>query len=254
MTVTVTAIARLQSLSDATNYIRLTLGEPTINVELTDDQLKQCVYDAHKLFQRYNVREGTFEETIKFKLKAGQTSYPMPDNIAEVTHFLGSNNGDINQPFTNDHLMLMETGILPSMTKQMQGNSVGLELTGYDIATKYLELFKQYFSKTYAVAYHYLRRELVVTPTPAMDIQGLLVVWKSETLTNTVDHNDMKKLMVAKAKQAWGRVLGKYSLTLPGGGTVDGAALISEGMEQEQQTIERLDEESEGGALGFYIG
>lgn len=247
-------VNRLSSMSDAINYVRLMLGEPIINVELTNEQIMQCILDSVQIFQRYNLGEGVYEDAIIFNLKAGQRVYPMPDNIAEITRYFSSYNGDINQVFTADHQLLMETGILPSLTSQLRGQSVGMELAGYDIATKYLELYRHYFNKPYSVNYHSLRRELVVEPTPTRDVVGILMVWKKEALANCVDHPDVKKLMVAKCKQLWGGIRGKYSIQLPGGGTIEGEALKSEGKEEEREIIERMDDESEGNALGFYIG
>jgi len=241
-------------MSDAINYARTMLGEPIVNVELTDDQIKQCVLDAVQIFQRYNMGEGVYEESIVFTMKAGQRVYPMPDNIAEITKYFASYNGDVNQLFTAEHQILMETGILPSLTKQLAGQSVGMDLAGYDIATKYLELYKHYFNKTYSVNFHHLRRELTVDPTPTTDVVGIMLVWKKEALSNCVDHTDVKKLIIAKCKQLWGMIRGKYSIQLPGGGSIEGESLKSEGKEEEREIIERMDDESEGNALGFYIG
>lgn len=246
--------SRLSSMSDAINYARMMLGEPVVNVELLDDQIKQCVLDAVQLFQRYNMGEGVYEDAIVFTAKAGQRTYPMPDNIAEIVRFFASYNGDVNQLFTAEHQILMETGILPSLTKQMGGNSAGMDLTGYDIATKYLELYKHFFNKSYSVQYHSLRNELVIDPTPVTDVVGIMMVWKKEALGNCVNHPDVKKLIVAKCKQLWGMIRGKYSIQLPGGGSIEGDSLKSEGKDEEQQIIERMDDESEGNALGFYIG
>ena len=247
-------VTRLASVSDATNYARMMLGEPVVNVEMTDDQIKQCIFDAVQIFQRYNMGEGVYEEAMVFTAKAGQRVYPIPDNVHEITRFFASYNGDVNQLFTAEHQILMETGILPSLTNQMAGQSTGMDLTGYDIATKYLSLYQHFFNKTYAVDYHHLRRELVIDPTPTTDVVGILMVWKKEAIANCVDHPDVKKLIIAKCKQLWGSIRGKYSIQLPGGGTIEGDALKSEGKEEEQACIERMDDESEGNALGFYIG
>ena len=245
---------RLGSMSDAINYAKMMLGAPIVNVEMHDEQIKQCVIDAVQLFQRYNMGEGVYEESIVFQLKAGQRSYPMPANIAEIVRYHASYNGDVNQLFTAEHQILMETGILPSIVKQTGGNSTGMDLAGYDIATKYLELYKDFFNKPYTVDFHSMRGELVVDPTPNVDVVGVLIVWKREALANCVNHPDVKKLIVAKCKQLWGTIRGKYSIQLPGGGTIEGDSLKSEGKDEEREIIERMDDESEGNALGFYIG
>lgn len=243
---------KLRSLSDAVAYIREKLGEPVINVELTNAQIQQCVIDSVQNLHRYLTGEAIYEDILTVELKAGQKSYPMPDEIHDAVELHTNYSGDVNELFTAEHQVLMETGILPQLLHQTTGNSVGMELSGYDIATKNLELVKRFFSKDFTVNFHPQRKEMVVNPTPTQNIFGALYVWKKEALEDLVDHPLLKELMVAETKILWGGVLGKYQLSLPGGGTIIGTELKQEGKEEKKEVKETFFEEQE--PLGFWIG
>lgn len=238
-------------MADAVAYCRKMLGEPIINVEVHDWHIEQCVVDAVQLFQRKMHGEGAYSDTVVFTLKAGQRTYPMPDNVIEAVRFEGIYGGDINRLFTADHQVLMETGILPSITRG--GGGQGMDLTGYDIAMGTLELYRDYFTKEFMLQYNFLRREMVVEPTPTVDVTGVIHLWKAESIGNCVDHPVVKELMIAKVKQIWGGILGKYSIQLPGGGSVDGNTLKQEGRDDQTRIIEEMSEEGDS-ALGFYVG
>lgn len=245
-------IMKLRSMSDAVQYIRTKLGEPVINVELTNPQIQQCVIDSVQLFHRYLTGEAIYEDLLTIELKAGQKSYPMPDEVVDAVELHTNYSGDVNELFTAEHQVLMETGILPQLLHQTTGNMVGLELTSYDIATKNLELVKRFFSQDFTVNFHPMRKELTVNPVPKQNLFGAIYVWKRESLEDCVDHPLLKELMVAEAKILWGGVLGKYQLSLPGGGTITGTELKQEGKEEKKEVKEAFYEEQEG--LGFFIG
>lgn len=245
-------INELRSMSDAIKYIRMKLGEPVINVELTNPQIGQCVIDSLQLFHRYLTGEAIYEDLITIELVAGKKSYPMPDEIVETVELHTNYSGDINELFTAEHQVLMETGILPQILHQTAGNMVGLELTSYDIATKNLELVKRFFSQGFTINFHPMRKEMTVNPVPKQNLFGVIVVWKKESLENCVNHPLLKELMVAETKILWGGVLGKYQLSLPGGGTVTGVELKQEGKEEKEKVKEAFFEEQE--PLGFFIG
>lgn len=245
----VTNRTTLRSMSDAISYCRKMLGEPIINVEVHDWHIEQCIVDSVQLFQRHMHGEGAYADSVVFTFKAGQRTYPMPDNIIEVVQFAGSYGGDINRLFTADHQILMETGILPSITR----GSGGMDLAGYDVAMNYLELYRDYFTKEFTVQYNVLRKELVVEPTPTVDVVGVLHLWKAERIENCVNHHMVKELMLAKVKQVWGGILGKYQIQLPGGGSIDGNTLKQEGREDQTRIIEEMVEEGSS-AMPFYIG
>lgn len=243
----------LRSMSDAISYCRKMLGEPIINIEVHDWHIEQCVVDAVQLFQRHMHGEGAYTDTVVFTFKAGQRTYPMPDNVIEAVKFEGSYGGDINRLFTADHQILMESGVLPSITRGAGSTSGGMDLSGYDIATKYLELYRDFFTKEFVVQYNFLRREMVIEPTPTCDVVGVLHLWKAERIENCVNHHMVKDLMVAKVKQVWGGILGKYTIQLPGGGSVDGNTLKQEGRDDQQRIVEQMEDEGSN-ALDFYVG
>ena len=54
-------------------YLKLRLGAPVLNVEMTDDQFKQVIWDTIEDFRRYNYDEGSHTDYAIITLTAGQT-------------------------------------------------------------------------------------------------------------------------------------------------------------------------------------
>jgi hypothetical protein len=73
----------------------------------------------------------------------------------------------------------------------------------------------------------------------------LLRVYKKEYAKNLYNHPLVKKLCVARGMQEWGQNLDKYSMSLPGGGTINGSAIIARGEALEEKVMENLKLETE---------
>ena len=124
-------------------------------------------------------------------------------------------------------------------------------LAGYEIAMQYLNDIRDTFSILYRTQYSDARQQILIYPTPQTAGTGLLQVFRKETAENLYNDDLVKRLAVAEAKIQWGSNLDKYQMTLPSGGSINGANILARGIEEKDKVMEDIVAESE--PLPFYI-
>lgn len=240
------------------SYIKRQLGHPVINVEIADEQLDDIIFDSVQTFQRYNYSEGSYPDYLVFTLSAGVSQYDLSGtNIEDIYDLVLSVGPDgINTLFSPTNMLLGSDlaglGGIPGAGDNSQTVTPGLAIAGYDIALMYIKEIQQAFGKAYRVDYRPWSQQLMVVPTPTTSGTGLLSLYRNESASVLYSQPHVKRLAVAKAKKLWGLHLKKYSMTLPGGGTMNGSEIYGDGKEEEAQAIQDMRDESE--PIDFMIG
>jgi hypothetical protein len=254
-------MAKITNLTEFKNYILVALGFPVLNIEISNEQLEQCIELTIEDFQRYNQAEGSYRDYFILSCSAGVEDYPVSairdfktgeqlDNVEGVWDFSVSFGADgINTLFSPAHILLynqyVEQGSYPGGPGQ--GSPGGLVLANYQISMMYLDQINEMFGKMYSVAYLPGREVIRITPTPTAGIVGVLILWRKEYAYNLYNNVLVKKLAIARAKLRWGRNLNKYGGTMPDGLTVNAADIIAEGKEEEEKWFDRMWDESQPG-------
>ncbi len=264
-------MAAITTLVEMRDYLKLRLGDPVINIEMTDDQFDQVIEDTVQDFHRYNYGEGTNLEYIIFTISAGVTQYSMSGYIPYTSATSGTNPGPneywdiefthdialstgldgINTLFSPQHILLYEQFATRNPWGGGYYSDSGLVLAGYDIALMYLEEIRAKFGKYYRADYLPARKVLNIIPTPDTTGTGILAVYRRENAINLYNHPLVKKLALARCKIQWGRHLNKYGGTLPDGLTINGDAFIQEGRTDEEKYLEWFRDESE--PVDFFV-
>jgi len=237
----------ITSEAEFISYIKRMLGNPVINVEVADANVSDCIYDAVQEFQRYNQGEGTYRDALAISLSAGVSAYQLPDNIDSIVDIkLSQNNMGINELFSIPHQLLYQQF---QMGNFMGGNAYGgvANLGGYgvladfQIQMTYLSEIQEMFERRYVCDLNPNTFKMTIKPTPMIDSAGVLFVFKKEDAINLYNNPLVKKLAIAKVKKIWGRTLEKYqSINLPGGSSMNGAAIKQEGIEEEKEILEEI--------------
>lgn len=256
------SINLITSISGMRTYIKRRLGYPVINVEIHDDQLTDIISDSMDIFSRYNYGEGTYLDYLIFSLSADTNSYELsayvdntgaPLNISDVIDFDSSIATDgVNTLFSPSHVLLQEENGAQSLYAGYYSNTGGsMQLAGFDIAQMYIEDIKSKFSKTYTVNFIPGQNVLKIVPTPTENITGVLQVYRKQFSTHLWNNELVKDLCTAKAMIIWGRILTKFNMNLPGGGTINGSEIKQEGQDLLEMTLEKIRLESE--PPDFYV-
>lgn len=251
-------MAKINNLTEMKNYILTQLGYPVINIELSDTQIEQAIYDTVQDFCRYNYDEGTYRDYFILQCVPGQTDYPISstrdfltsatlDNVEFLWDFSVSFGFDgINTLFSPAHVLLYDQYVNQGAYPGGPGTGGGgLLLANYYTAMQYLDVINEMFGKMYNADYLPGREVIRITPTPDTAVIGVLTVWRREQSNYLYNNPLVKKLVVARAGIRWCRNLLKYGGTLPDGLTINVEGYLSDYKEQEEMWLERMWSESE---------
>lgn len=235
-------ITTLQGMRD---YIKRQLGAPVICVEIANEQLDDLICDAIKDMHRYLIGEASYKTYMSFQLSAGVSAYTIADDLEAVVDFttMQGMNG-INQLFTVEHNILYNDLVGGQMLGTGIDAGTGYVLGNWTAQMMYLEEIRNEFGTLYSCQYSPLSKQMIVVPTPKETIYGLLEVFKREDSALLYNHILFRRLVVSRAKKLWGLHLKKYSLTLPGGGTINGSEIYSDGVTEEEKAFEAIQKEA----------
>lgn len=238
-------MAQINSVAEFKTWILQELGYPVITIELADAHLQQAIDEAVYDFTRYNYGEGNYRDFLRLELSAGVSTYDLSgSNVNDVVDMILSvgGTGNINMLFTPTNM------ILGPMDFVKLGNFM---MVDWHMAMMKLAEINEYFTIKFIGKYNTGSQQLKVIPTPTENTSVMMEIYKKETAINLYNNQLVKKLALAKAMMIWGRILRKYTITLPGGGSLSGPEVLSDGKELLEQTMELIKGESEG--IGFFV-
>lgn len=239
-------MAQINSLEDFKYWIKAELGFPVITIELCDEvHLQHAIDEAVAEFTRYNYNEGNYKDFLLLNLSAGVADYNLSgsglSNVVDIIMSIGGS-GNINTLFTPVNM------IMSPMDFVRLGN---FQIMDYHIAMLKLEEIKEYFTIQYNAKYNTGSQVLKLTPTPSENMRVMMEVYKKETAINLYNNQLVKHLALAKALIILGRILRKFTINLPGGGTINGTEMLSEGKELYAEAM--IDIKGESEPPGFFI-
>lgn len=254
------SVTRPVSLGDMRDYILTRLGQPVINVEIAEQQLDIIISDTIQDFNRYNYGDGVDLVNTTLLVSAGVSEYYVGDSGIEAAYDIGlSSMGDINALFSPTHLLLYNDWVTNGNYPGGGGGGGGMYsmggggmLTSYEITGEYMAQANQMLGTTYTVKFNYNAQTLVVTPTPKECMIATLKLYCRTDAEKLYNHPLVKKIAVARAKIQWGLHLGKYTITMPDGSTMNGFEIMNKGYEDEDKWFEQMRAESE--PIDFFVG
>ena len=261
-------MAKISSLSQMIDYLKLSLGMPVINVELTNQQYIQLIEDSVDVFCRYNYSDASYLTNSIIGLSAGLNQQPLSGtydiltmqpltNLEALCDFNLSFGFDgINTLFSPQNILLYQefvNGNFPYPTSTGKGGfaSPGMILTNYQTSMMYVQDVNMLFGKQYTVSLIYGQDMLQINPTPDQDLIGVLSFYKRQDACTIYNHPLFKKLTLALSKQRWASNLKKYTGTLPDGLTINAQEMYTEGKTDYDAALEDIKKESE--PISFYI-
>ena len=248
------------SLSDMREYILTRLGSPVVNVEVAPIQLDVIIYDTIQDMNRYNYGDGVDLVNTTLLISAGVSEYSTVGSGIEAAFDISLSHGwgDINALFSPTHMLLYNDWVTngnypggPGTSMYSFGGGGGL-LTSFEIVGEYMAQANQMLGTEYTVKFNYNSESLVITPTPKECMVGTLKLYCRADAEKLYNHPLVKKIAVARAKIQWGLQLGKYTITLPDGSSMNGFEIMNRGYEDEDKWFEQMRSESE--PIDFFIG
>jgi len=246
-------MSRITSLGQMEQYCLRKLGNPVIQVEVSTDQLQQCIEDAVQVFQDLSTGEGNYQDVLAFPVISGTSAYDVSNldlaGVLDMDLSFSDPNG-INVLFSPTHMLLYEDWVIrggyPGGPGGSYNENSGMVLAGYEVAVQYLNDIKDTFGLKYHAQFSDARQEILIWPTPKTTGVGLMLCYKKNKATDLYNHRMVKRLAVAEAKIQWGTNLDKYTMTLPSGATMNGARILQDGQAEKEKVMDDIIAESEG--------
>lgn len=225
---------RIDSEQKLIHYIRSQLGEPIINVEVTDDQISEIIKSVIQKYTEYAY--GYLEQTVLIELH-GAGEYPMPDNITNIIALktgMMSNLTDFSANFGQYVPNLWsDMYFTDSLTGDIIPNIMAISAT--------TAILEKYFGTDVYFNFNANRKILQVLD----NYEGPAVLhYYYEYLADPeydliYNHEWVKAYSKAKVKYLWGSIVGKYSQALVGGAQINYSDIKSDA----QQELEELNQE-----------
>lgn len=240
----------ITTLVDFREYLKLVMGKPVINVEVADSQIDQIIEDSVQDFHRYTYGEATYRDVLVLPLSAGTSAYQLDESVESILDIsLTSATNDINTLFTPQHTLLYNDWIMGNYPGGPGGGGAAnlggaMAMGNYDIGMIYLKEIEDHFTRKYTCSYSTNTQTIRIWPTPNVNTVGLLQVYRRETATALYNNSLLKKLAKARCMILWGIHLNKYAMSLPGGGTINGASFIEKGERDEEKALDAIVKES----------
>lgn len=233
------------------DYIRRQLGEPVIQVEVTDEQIENCIYDTIQLFGEYayqgreevvlvvdidnpNKKEFMLDPRVRFITNLRQTSN-ISSYLAVLPGYSISQSNTLTLTMLNTLNFADITGMCSSLARISNLESlfdIPINFT-WNEHTKILKILEPIHKSQYMLI------EAVLDYEPQ----------EEDFIFN---HPWIKRMSTAKTKYLWGSNVGKYSGSIINGATINYDRIISEAQaEIEALTTELKDNYME--PLGIYV-
>lgn len=276
-----------KSKSDLADLIKRRLGAPVIKVELTTQQIFDCIDYAKQKWVKWGIGNSQVETYFTLMLNAGQNFYDLPIGVLDIIEYndQGSEWG-INTLFTVDNF-LYSRGVYDPL---IWTGGYGYNLVSYHIARDFLKTVDKYTPSIYNYKYHKYTNQLEVQPAPpsgnALEVGGVTYdspgfvlirsymmegshyagmesdpsksTWKrGDSDTNFYTSDWLFDYALAECKIVLGRIRSKFAQFASIGNigiSLDGDQLIQEGTTEKERLDEtlRLEEGYEG--YGILIG
>lgn len=228
-------MAKITTKAALTDYIKSQLGAPTINIEVTDDQIGEIIDDAIQTFTEYAY--GTLEETIIVQIN-GSGDYPMPEAMTNLIKFSKGSTSNITNFSSN-----FGSGYVPDLWSEQffTGSLTGDIIPGIIAISTTKATLDKFFADDIYFNYNPYKNILQVMENykgPAV-IHYQYEYIADDSGDKIFNHEWIKNYTKAKTKELWSQVTGKFDQALVGGARINYDKMASEA----ESEIERLREE-----------
>ena len=230
------------------DYIRSSLGEPLIKVEVDDVQIDSAIQDTISLYCEY-AADGVEHLKIPTKIVPGITKYQLDDNVKAVKNIMSVSSSAFQSIIPAGY------GISSfQISMGMLSDFSSFDMSSISIMNSYFQSLQANYSTPVVWDFNENTKilNILTKDTQNVILLDCAVAYTPKEIDNIYNHIWIKKCATAKVKLIWGNILGKYSGTLIGGSTINYDRLISEA----QSELEQLKEEllnTYGEPLGVFV-
>lgn len=228
-------MSKISTKTGLINYIRSQLGAPSINIEVTDEQIGEIITDTIQKFTEYAY--GTLEETIVLNL-SGAGEYEMPEAMTTVIKLSQGATSNLTNFGAN-----FGSGFVPNIWSEQHftGSLTGGIMPGVIAISTTTAMLDKFFGDDLVFNYNPYKNKLHLLDNYSGP--AILHYYYEYTADDDGDgifnQEWVKAYAKAQVKMLWGTVTGKYDQALVGGARINYGDLKNEA----QSEIDFLNEQ-----------
>lgn len=228
-------MARISTKQGLIDFVKSQLGYPTINVEVTDQQISEIIDAAIQKFTEYAY--GTLEGSVVVELH-GIGEYPMPEAMTNLIKLSKGSTSNITNFSAN-----FGSGYVPDLWSEQffTGSLTGDIIPGIVAISTTKAVLDKFFADDIVYNYNPYKNVLQVLENyHGGAILHYLYEYTADEAGDGIYNNEwIKEYTKAKVKELWSMVTGKYDQSLVGGSRINYDKMASEA----ERDIDRLHEE-----------
>lgn len=222
-------------------WIRTQLGAPLVPVELTDEQLRSCLFNAVYQFNRWrNFREDLiYTDLISASDGIGYIIPPEVGGSENITEIIVKPRWPFS--FTNNVDDILTNIYLQSIFNNKSSTSAGGGLTSYYLTLSTIKDMNIILGTQ--VKWDIINGNLYIHPEPGNGTRIGIRYRSAITLDEINSNFFIRNYVLAEAKIILGTIRSTFGGQIPGGGemiNIRGEALISEGKEEKDKLIQEM--------------
>lgn len=238
----------INSVESLTDYIRRQLGEPTIRVEVTDEQIEDCIFTAIDEFCEYGF-QGLEDVKVLVDIIDNQQTFILDDRIKAITNIRALSN--------ISNLLQLPGGLTlanSNFALSFLTNLNDVDITGVSVQLSRLSMIQSIFDVPVNFTFNEYTKELTILEAHKGKQLLLEMSLQYQPKEEDLIYNQtwIKKNSVSRVKLLWGSVTGKYSQNLVSGAQINYDRIISEAQQELQEQKEEL-LETYREPLGIYV-
>ena len=254
-------MARITSAIELKDYVLRQLGAPTIQIEVTEDQILDIIDDAVDLYIKTHI-DGSDKTYIVIPITeciANQNFVQLPKGVLYVTRVLRHKDNKI-MPYGM-------TNVASHTLNHLFTNTGGFDIISRVVYEQYMYEYREILDPQKRFEFNSQTGRFILLSSMKAGDRLILEVYTpsgcrlGDTQTTETEHNVpnenildaswIKKYTIARTKKIWGSVLKKYSgQTMYGGASLNASEIYSEGVDE----LEKAEEELRGSSVyGVYL-
>lgn len=236
---------KIKNRDEFTQYCLRQLGHPVIQINVTDDQIQDRINDALKMFFDYHV-DGAEKAYIVHEINADDIKnkyITVPDDVLVVTGILNGSQGTNTNSYNLTNNLQMKAFFSDMMnTFSMYG------MSNYVLTKSYIDTFNDILGSKFNLSVHnFYKRKLTGFFNWEFMFEGDVIAyeaWVANNIDEIFNSYWLQQYATALIRKQWGNNLIKVDgMTLPGGGRINGSAIIDQANNEIDKLEERMRDE-----------
>ena len=244
------SVPYVKSINELKQFILRHLGSPVVEIEITDDQLTDCITETIDEYLPV-AYSGVVERHIPITLLPGYNEYILPYSVFVVTGIHSVDMQGIGNSVPSN-LFSINNFIAADLYKP---GTAKIDLIGYEAINEMISTMNLMFSRKISYDFNSISKVLhlfaenngeniIIQCFKKLDIEGTPVSGGKYAEENIYNERWIRDMAVAKSQLQWGKNILKYSGSiLPNGGTLNGDFIYNEAKEAIDKLMVRLQEE-----------